>query len=95
MIFSFHIALFLCFSRAPFIASVRNKGRRLTFLSTLTLRFLPLLPVYVILSLSYSLINLAFLIPMDGNGHARFGPQGGFMSEFFLGRTLVPVKGPN
>lgn len=63
------------------MGSVAKKGRRLTFLSTLTLRFLPLLPIYLILSLSYSLINLAFLIPTNGNGHAKFGSQGGFMSE--------------
>ncbi|TKA50770.1 hypothetical protein B0A53_06035 [Rhodotorula sp. CCFEE 5036] len=84
IIFAFHIALFLFFSRAPLIQGVKSKGRRLTFISTLTLRFLPLLPVYLILSLSYSLINLAFLIPMDGNGHARFGPQSGFMSKFIF-----------
>lgn len=84
IIFAFHIALFLFFSRAPLIQGVKSKGRRLTFISTLTLRFLPLLPVYLILSLSYSLINLAFLLPMDGNGHARFGPQSGFMIFWML-----------
>ena len=30
---------------------------------------------------SYSLINLAFQLPMDGNGYADFGAQSGFMSE--------------
>ncbi|POY73673.1 hypothetical protein BMF94_3208 [Rhodotorula taiwanensis] len=84
IIFAFHIALFTFFARGPFMGSVAKKGRRLTFLSTLTLRFLPLLPIYLILSLSYSLINLAFLIPMNGNGHAKFGSQGGFMIFWML-----------
>lgn len=93
IIFAFHIALFLFFSRAPLIQSVKSKGRRLTFISTLTLRFLPLLPVYLILSLSYSLINLAFLLPTDGNGHAKFGPQSGFMSKFTSVRRRS-LRGP-
>lgn len=73
----------------PFIGAVRARGKRLKFICVLTLRFLPLLPIYVILSLSYSLINLAFQIPVNGNGYANFGPQGGFMS---MSRAANPIS---
>lgn len=51
-IFSFHIALFLNFARMPFFAAVQKKGYKLTYWSTLALRFLPLPFAYLILSLS-------------------------------------------
>lgn len=42
----------------------------------------------------YSLVNLAFQLPMDGNGYASFGPQAGFvvfwMLNFF---TLMALGG--
>ena len=51
-IFSFHIALFLNFARMPFFAAIKKKGYKLTYPSTLALRFLPLPFAYLILSLS-------------------------------------------
>ncbi|BGP54945.1 hypothetical protein JCM8202_003455 [Rhodotorula sphaerocarpa] len=93
IIFSFHIALFTFFARMPFIGAVRARGKRLKFICVLTLRFLPLLPIYVILSLSYSLINLAFQIPVNGNGYANFGPQGGFMIFWMLNLVALFALG--
>ncbi|BGP07218.1 hypothetical protein JCM10049v2_003049 [Rhodotorula toruloides] len=83
-IFAFHISIFLFFSRMPFLGAIKKQGVRMTWLSTCALRFLPTLPAYVLLSLSYSLINKAFMIPVDGNGYAKFGPQGGFMIFWML-----------
>ncbi|GAA5975256.1 hypothetical protein JCM5350_000210 [Sporobolomyces pararoseus] len=93
-IFSFHIALFLNFARMPFFAAIKKKGYKLSYPSTLALRFLPLPFAYLILSLSYSLINLAFQLPMDGNGYASFGPQAGFMVFWMLNFfTLLALGG--
>jgi len=83
-IFAFHIALFLNFSRMPFIGALEKRGLELSYLGKLALRFAPLPIAYLILSLSYSLINLAFQLPMDGNGYADFGPQSGFMIFWML-----------
>ncbi|GAA5892462.1 hypothetical protein JCM5296_003603 [Sporobolomyces johnsonii] len=84
VIFAFHIALFLFFSRIPFQMAIKRKGIQLSLLHTVILRVAPLPFAYFFFSLSYSLINLAFLVPMDGNGHAGFGPQGGFMVFWML-----------
>ncbi|GAA5892634.1 SNG1 family protein [Sporobolomyces salmoneus] len=93
-IFAFHIALFLNFARMPFYAAVQKKGYKLTYLSTLALRFIPIPIAYLILSLSYSLVNLAFQLPMDGNGYASFGPQAGFMVFWMLNLfTLLALGG--
>jgi hypothetical protein len=51
-IFSFHIALFLNFARMAFFGALKKKGYKLTYLSTLALRFIPLPFAYLILSLS-------------------------------------------
>jgi len=51
-IFSFHIALFLNFSRMPFMGALEKRGLKLSYLGTLALRFAPLPIAYLILSLS-------------------------------------------
>ncbi|GAA5880617.1 hypothetical protein JCM16303_004284 [Sporobolomyces ruberrimus] len=93
-IFSFHIALFLIFARGPLFAAIEKKGLKLSYLGTLAVRFLPLPFAYLLLSLSYSLVNLAFQLPMDGNGYASFGPQSGFMVFWMLNFfTLLALGG--
>ncbi|GAA5938758.1 hypothetical protein JCM1841_001619 [Sporobolomyces salmonicolor] len=93
VIFAFHIALFLFFSRIPFQMAIKKKGIQLSWLHTVILRIAPLPFAYFFLSLSYSLINLAFLVPMDGNGHAGFGPQGGFMVFWMLNWLTLGALG--
>ncbi|GAA5927676.1 SNG1 family protein [Sporobolomyces koalae] len=94
VIFSFHIALFLNFARMAFQGALKSKGVKLSYLGTLALRFIPLPFAYLLLSVSYSLINLAFQLPMDGNGYASFGPQAGFMVFWMLNLfTLMALGG--
>ncbi|BGP15152.1 hypothetical protein JCM10213_000723 [Rhodosporidiobolus nylandii] len=84
IIFSFHITLFLFFARIPFQGAMKKKGIKLTWLNVCLLRIVPCWIAYFFLSLWYSLINKAFLLPTDGNGYADFGPQGGFMIYWML-----------
>ncbi|GJN89696.1 hypothetical protein Rhopal_002683-T1 [Rhodotorula paludigena] len=93
IIFAFHIAIILLFSRMPLQQSMQKQGVRISWLHTCLLRLGPVFVGYFFLSLAYSLINIAFLLPMDGNGYAGFGPQGGFMVFWMLNLLTIFALG--
>ncbi|KPV77517.1 uncharacterized protein RHOBADRAFT_51361 [Rhodotorula graminis WP1] len=84
IIFAFHIALFFFFSRLPLQGMTKKHGIKIRWIHVCLLRIVPVLFAYFILSLAYTLINKAFLLPTDGNGYASFGPQAGFMVLWML-----------
>ncbi|BGP39169.1 hypothetical protein JCM10450v2_003123 [Rhodotorula kratochvilovae] len=93
IIFAFHISLFFFFSRMPFQGAMKKKGVKITWVHLCLLRILPVIAAYFVLSLAYSLINLAFLLPMDGNGYASFGPQSGFLVFWTLNFVTLGALG--
>ncbi|GAA6041975.1 hypothetical protein JCM8097_009126 [Rhodosporidiobolus ruineniae] len=93
IIFAFHVTLFLFFSRMPFQQAMKKKGINLTWVGLCMLRLLPIFVAYTFLSLWYSLINKAFLLPTNGNGYASFGQQGGFMIFWILNGLVLGALG--
>ncbi|GAA5823441.1 hypothetical protein JCM11251_000635 [Rhodosporidiobolus azoricus] len=93
IIFAFHLTLFLYFARMPFQAAVQKKGVQLTWLHLFLLRLAPVFVAYIFMSLWYSLINIAFLLPTNGNGYADFGSQRGFMIFWMLNLLTIGSLG--
>ncbi|GAA5970621.1 hypothetical protein JCM11641_007372 [Rhodosporidiobolus odoratus] len=93
IIFAFHVTLFLFFSRMPFQTAIKKKGVNLTWFNLCLLRLLPVWGAYLFISLWYTLINKAFLLPTDGNGYAYFGPQRGFMIFWMLNLLTLSALG--
>ncbi|GAA5897088.1 hypothetical protein JCM6882_001787 [Rhodosporidiobolus microsporus] len=93
IIFAFHLTLFLFFARIPFQAALKKKDVQITWLHLCLLRLAPVAVAYFLMSLWYSLINLAFLLPMNGNGYASFGSQRGFMIFWMLNLFTLAALG--
>lgn len=86
IIFGFHVALFLFIGRIP-LQFIRKKKLAISYRSLLLLRFVPVTIAYFFLSLWYSLINVTFSVPMNGNGHSGLSSGAGFMGA---NSTLLP-----
>ncbi|KAL8280092.1 hypothetical protein RQP46_007422 [Phenoliferia psychrophenolica] len=93
VIFAFHVTLFSFFSRIPLLQRAGKDKLYVKLSHFIALRLVPVVIVYLFLSLWYSLVNVAFNVPMDGNGHSGLSSQAGFMGlamEFMI--TLLTIK---
>ncbi|KAI5474765.1 hypothetical protein MNV49_002498 [Pseudohyphozyma bogoriensis] len=84
IVFAFHLVIFLYNGRTSFAIARQKHGVALTFPHVILLRLVPEGILYFILSLWYSLINVAFGVPMDGNGHSGLTYGQGFMVFWML-----------
>ncbi|KAK4701153.1 hypothetical protein P7C70_g5087, partial [Phenoliferia sp. Uapishka_3] len=72
------------FARAPLVMGSGKKKLSVRLHHYIALRLIPSSMIYFILSLWYSLVNVAFNVPMNGNGHSGLNSQAGFMVFWML-----------